>query len=70
MGVLVSDFLKVNIRDARGNSPLHIACQHGHIHIVKTLIIYSANAGDEIPSANSCDHALPLRDASVLSATC
>ncbi|CAM9303796.1 unnamed protein product, partial [Ectocarpus sp. 12 AP-2014] len=38
---------QVNIRDARGNSPLHIACQHGHIHIVKTLIIYSANSGSK-----------------------
>lgn len=37
--------LQVNIKDARGSSPLHIACQHGHVHIVKTLIVHSANSG-------------------------
>eukprot|EP00752_Nemacystus_decipiens_P010771 g9583.t2 len=51
---------EVNIRDARGNSPLHIACQHGHIHIVKTLIIYSANAG-----ARNEDLMTPLHIASL-----
>lgn len=38
---------QVNIRDAGGNSPLHIACEHGHVHIVKTLIVYNANSGSE-----------------------
>lgn len=37
---------QVNIRDAMGNSPLHIACQYGHVHTVKTLIQYNANSGE------------------------
>ncbi len=40
-------FRQVNIKDAGGNSPLHIACEHGHVHIVKTLIVYNANSGRE-----------------------
>lgn len=38
---------QVNIRDATGNSPLHIACQYGHVHTVKTLIQYNANSGED-----------------------
>ncbi|CAM9167310.1 unnamed protein product [Choristocarpus tenellus] len=36
---------QVNIRDANKNSPLHLACQYGHVDIVKSLIRYSANTG-------------------------
>ncbi|CAM9652718.1 unnamed protein product [Ascophyllum nodosum] len=36
---------QVNIRDAGGNSPLHIACRYGHVDIVKNLIKYNANTG-------------------------
>lgn len=39
---------QVNIRDAQNNSPLHIACQYGHVHIVKTLIQYNANPGETL----------------------
>ena len=34
---------QVNIRDADGNSPLHLACQYGHVDVVKNLLKYNAN---------------------------
>lgn len=44
---------QVNIRDARGNSPLHIACQYGHVDIVKSLIKYNANTGNSMSLSTS-----------------
>ena len=37
---------EVNIKQTSdGNSPLHIACQHGHVMIVKTLVNHNASIG-------------------------
>ncbi|CAN0153274.1 unnamed protein product, partial [Pylaiella littoralis] len=47
VSTLLAAKAKVNVKDARGSSPLHIACQLGHVHIVNTLIVYSASLGSK-----------------------
>lgn len=61
---LLSAKAEVNIRDARGNSPLHIACQHGHVDVVKTLIKYNANTGEKRRNNTYAGNVDPFRSKS------
>jgi ankyrin repeat protein len=47
---------RVGIRDSSGNSPLHLACEYGHVDIVKALIKYNANTGSKNNSAKTPLH--------------
>ena len=50
----------VNERDNAGWSPLHEACNHGHLAIVEHLLDHGANINDR---GGDCEGATPLIDA-------
>ena len=54
--------LDFNVKDDYGNTPLHVACSHGHYEIVKTLLIYAKYLGIDV-NATSDDGWTPLHEA-------
>lgn len=54
--------LDFNVRDDYGNTPLHVACSHGHYEIVKTLLIYARYLNIDV-NPRSDDGWTPLHEA-------
>lgn len=54
---------QVNTRDHCGWSPLHEACNHGYMEVVKMLLEHGAAVND--PGGIHCDGITPLHDAAV-----
>ena len=54
---------EVNVRDHCGWTPLHEACNHGYLEVVRTLLDHGAGIND--PGGAHCGGVTPLIDAAI-----
>lgn len=56
--VLLQNNAKTNLRDEKGYTPLHIACEKNYFDIVKLLKEYGASTSSELPGSKKKPHQL------------